>query len=81
MPSCGKVEAGPLASNFAPGVPAIARQFITVDYAAMLKQTVTLEECLPADHLARFIVDIIAQLDLSALYARYAARGRCSLCA
>lgn len=50
----------------------MARQFITVDYAATLKQTVTLEECLPADHLARFIVRMIALLDLSAIYAGYA---------
>jgi transposase len=53
----------------------MARQFITVDYAAMLKQTVTLEECLPADHLARFSVDTIARLDLSAFYAGYAGVG------
>ncbi len=53
----------------------MARQFITVDYAATLKQTVTLEECLPADHLARFIVGIITLLDLRALYAGYAAVG------
>src|SRR5215210_4073948 len=30
---------------------------------------------LPPDHLARFVVDTIAQLDLAAIYARYAARG------
>ena len=42
----------------------MARQFITVDYAATLQQTVTLAECLPADHLARFIAGIIALLDL-----------------
>ena len=53
----------------------MARQFITVDYAATLKQTVTLEECLPTDHLARFIVGIIALLDLRASYAGYAAVG------
>ena len=53
----------------------MTRQFITVNYAAMLKQTVTIEECLPADHLARFIVGLIAQLDLSAIYAGYAAVG------
>jgi len=53
----------------------MARQFITVDYEASLKQTVTLEACLPPDHLARFIVGIIGLLDLSAIYARYAAVG------
>ena len=41
----------------------------------MLKQTVTLEECLPADHLARFIVDTIARLGLRAFYAGYAVVG------
>jgi len=53
----------------------MARQFITVDYEATLKQTVTLEECLPPAHLARFIVGIIGLLDLRAIYARYAAVG------
>jgi len=37
--------------------------------------TVRLGDCLPPDHLARFVVDTIAQLDLSAIYARYAPRG------
>jgi transposase len=36
---------------------------------------VTLRDCLPPDHLARFIVDVITQLDLGALYARYGPRG------
>ena len=53
----------------------MARQFITVDYAATLQQTVTLAECLPADHLARFIAGIIALLDLKTIYAGYAAVG------
>ena len=53
----------------------MTRQFIAVDYAATLQQTVTLEECLPADHLARFIVGIIALLDLKAIYAGYAVVG------
>ena len=51
------------------------RQFKTVDYEKSLKQTVTIEECLPPDHLARFIVEIIALLDLSQIYAEYAPRG------
>jgi transposase len=36
---------------------------------------VRLGDCLPPDHLARFVVDTIAQLDLAAIYARFAARG------
>jgi transposase len=53
----------------------MARKFKTVDYEKSLKQTVTIEECLPPDHLARFVVAIIALLDLSCIYAQYAPRG------
>src|SRR5215210_1082208 len=53
----------------------MSRTFKTVDYAATLDQTVRLGDCLPPDHLARFVVDVIAQLDLSAIYARYQSRG------
>ena len=56
-------------------IPSMARQFKTVDYEESLKQTVTIEECLPTDHLARFIVGIIALLDLSCIYVQYGARG------
>src|SRR5215211_8274589 len=51
------------------------RTFKTVDYQATLDQTVRLGDLLPPNHLARFIVDVIAQLDLSAIYARYKSRG------
>ena len=57
----------------------MARQFVTVDYAATLRQTVTLADCLPTDHLARFIVGMLALLDLRAIYARYAAVGGAAL--
>jgi transposase len=53
----------------------MARKFKTVDYEAALQQTVTVGECLSPNHLARFIVSIIAQLDLSKIYARYAPVG------
>src|SRR5918998_4211169 len=53
----------------------MSRTFKTVDYEATLDQTVRLGDCLPPDHLARFIVDVIAQLDLAAIYARYRPRG------
>ena len=53
----------------------MSRKFKTADYEATLNSTVTLRECLPPDHLARFIVDVIMQLDLSAIYARYGPRG------
>jgi transposase len=51
------------------------RTFKTVDYQATLDVTVRLGDCVPPDHLARFVVDTIAQLDLSAIYARYGPRG------
>jgi len=53
----------------------MARRFKQVDYEESLDQTVTIKECLPPDHLARFIVGIIALLDLSAIYVHYAAVG------
>jgi transposase len=53
----------------------MSRTFKTVDYEATLDQTVRLGDCVPPDHLARFIVDVIAHLDLSPIYARYRARG------
>ena len=45
----------------------MSRRFKTADYAATLEVTVRLGECLPPDHLARFVVDAMAQLDLSPL--------------
>jgi len=53
----------------------MSRKFKTADYEATLDVTVRLGDCLPPDHLARFVVDTIAQLDLSAIYARYGPRG------
>jgi transposase len=51
------------------------RLFHTVDHEAALDLTVRLGDCLPPTHLARFIVDTIAHLDLAPLYARYGQRG------
>ena len=53
----------------------MARKFKTVDYEEALNITVTLRDCLPPDHLARFIVELIAKLDLSRFYAQYGSRG------
>lgn len=53
----------------------MSRRFKTVDYAAMLKQTVSIEACLPPTHLARFIVETIGKLDLSGIYQSYGPRG------
>jgi transposase len=53
----------------------MSRTFKTVDYQATLDTSVRLGDCVPPDHLARFVVDTISQLDLAAIYARYGLRG------
>lgn len=53
----------------------MTRKFKTADYDAALDLQVSVREVLPANHLARFVVDVIAQLDLRSLYARYGTRG------
>jgi len=57
----------------------MARKFKTVDYEMMLKQTVSIENCLPPSHFARFLVKVIAELDLSCIYSEYGARGGCAI--
>jgi transposase len=53
----------------------MSRSFKTADYDATLDVTVRLGDCLPPDHLARFVVDTITHLDLSVIYTRYGPRG------
>ena len=53
----------------------MARKFKTVDYEQSGQQKLTIDDCLPAEHLARFIVAIVGMLDLSVFYAYYAAMG------
>jgi len=53
----------------------MSRTCKTVDYEAARDLTVRSGDCLPPEHLACFVVDSVALLDLSALYARYGARG------
>jgi transposase len=53
----------------------MARSFKRVDYEKSGQQTVTIDDCLPCDHLARFIVSMITLLDLSAIYAQYGPVG------
>jgi transposase len=53
----------------------MSRKFRTPDYESTLNVAVSLREALPANHLARFIVDIVAQLDVSQIYGRYAPQG------
>jgi transposase len=53
----------------------MSRTFKTVNYDQALELTVRLGDCLPPEHLARFVVDSVAQLDLSTLYGHYGTRG------
>ena len=53
----------------------MSRTVKKVDYDRALDLTVRLGDCLPPEHLARFVVDSVAQLDLSALYANSGSRG------
>ncbi|MDP3046021.1 MAG: IS1182 family transposase [Chloroflexota bacterium] len=53
----------------------MSRTFQTVDYERTLDLTISLRDALPAGHLARFVVDLVAQLNLASIYARYAPRG------
>jgi transposase len=53
----------------------MARKFKTPDYESTLNQTITIGEALPPNHLARFVVEIIAQLDLSSIYEQFAPVG------
>ena len=53
----------------------MTRKFRTPDYEATLNTPILLGDALATDHLARFVVDIISQLDLSKIYAGYAERG------
>ena len=52
-----------------------SRRFITVDYERTLQTTLTLEDILPKDHLAHFLVDVIEELDMDIFYAHYGLCG------
>jgi transposase len=53
----------------------MSRVFKTANYDRTLDLTIRIGDCLPPNHLARFVVDSIAKLDLSALYTHYGTRG------
>ena len=53
----------------------MTRKFTKPDYTATPNIQISLGEAIPANHLARFVVDMVAQLDLSAIYKRYGVRG------
>ena len=53
----------------------MARKFRNADYEETLNLKISLREAVPADHLACFIVDVIAELDLSEIYKQYGESG------
>lgn len=53
----------------------MTRKFTQPDYTATPNISISLGEAIPANHLARFVVDIVAKLDMSTIYKRYASRG------
>jgi transposase len=53
----------------------MARKFKQVDYDQVVHISLRVGDCVPTGHLARFIVEVIALMDLSAIYARYGWRG------
>ncbi len=53
----------------------MARKFRIADYEKTLNLQITLRDVLPPDHRARFIVDIVSQLDLQPIYNQYSDQG------
>jgi len=53
----------------------MTRKFRTADYEKTLDLQITLRDVLPPEHLARFIVDVVAQLDLQPIYKQYKDQG------
>jgi transposase len=53
----------------------MTRTFKTADYEKTLDKQISIREALSANHLAYFVVDVVSQLDLSALYGRYGPLG------
>ena len=53
----------------------MSRKFKRPDYEKTLDLQVSLRDVLPPNHLARFAVDIVSQLDLSSIYQKYSDEG------
>jgi len=53
----------------------MARQFIKANHEDVLESRIRLGDVLPADHLARFVVKVIGELDLQSIYGRYKEQG------
>ena len=53
----------------------MTRKFRTADYEKTLDLQITLRDALPPDHLARFIVMLVSQLNLQPIYKQYRDQG------
>ena len=53
----------------------MTRKFKTANYEETLNLQVSLREVLPPEHLARFTVDVVGQLDLLSFYRKYSDLG------
>lgn len=53
----------------------MSETFLSVDRKTLFLLPPSMEEWLPEDHLARFVVEVVAQLDLSRIKTAYAGRG------
>ena len=53
----------------------MTRKFKTPNYEETLDLQISLRDVLPPDHLARFIVDVVSQLELSEIYQQYSDQG------
>ncbi len=53
----------------------MSRQFQKPDYEGVLNTTIQVSEVLPEEHLVRYVVEVISQLDLGAIYGRYGSGG------
>ena len=54
----------------------MSSKFRTVDRDTLYLLPPSVQDWLPDDHLARFVVDIVERLDLSALERRYSGGGK-----
>lgn len=54
----------------------MAQNFLSCDREQVMLLPLDLAEWLPADHLARFVIETVEQLDLEAIYAYYRQDGR-----
>lgn len=53
----------------------MARKFKTVEYEKALDMQLSMREVLSADHMARFVVEVLAELDMSGFYKQYSDVG------